>query len=492
MNNNTILSRTFHFAKTFSGIPNAPFLHGPLLNKILSCLSDMGLTEKTKSSDFSRGGYALDDFCLYVHFKRGKAAQPLLIDSHLDHPAFVLDGKGCGLAFGSVGLDRIKNLLKSGPLELRIFDPAGEFLTLGQLTNLQLFTAQIETPTPIPGNSYGLWNVTDFEINDDKVFMHSADNMIMTNVMFALIEQIASSPEKFPDLDITFVFTFLEEVFEVSASALAMKRHTPFGQIDHNWIIIVLECMQAVPLANQDHLVSSQSLMEQDLRSLRLTDDDKAYSPRLRKAASNTKNTHQLYQAFDLPLPNHEAGVVIKINDTDTVYGYEFQSQPNLAESLLLTTADKLGVAYQHTLSGGACNGTAYSLFPTSSHIATLSVPNPYKHNIYFDGSVVPEEVKVTDIKSVAKVMLLILESAGQEISQHPKAISQQLKNTSLVPGGPVARRLRAERSTIAWSARSRLSRSCYFGKNPTEKLIFNLRGGLARIRELALQRVPL
>ena len=348
---------------------------------------------------------------------------------------------------------------------------------------------RVETSIPVPANSHGLWNVTDFEVKDDKVFMQSADATVVVLVMLALIEQIALFPENFPNLDVTFAFTFLEEVFEISASALAMKRRTPFSRVDDRWLIIVLECMESAPLASQNQLVSSQNLVGQNLRSLRLTDDDRAYSPGSREPLSSFETVHGLYKSLDLSLPNHDAGIVIRVNDTDCVYGYEFPDQPNFAESLLLSTVEELGIAYQHTLYGGACNGTAYSLFPTSSHIATLNVPNPYKHNIYSDGSIVAEQVKVADIESAARILARILESANQGVPQtHPRAISQYLKGTSLAPIASIATKLRAERGSSAWSAQWRLRNKRYFGENLTESLAFGLRGGMARIRELGVQ----
>jgi hypothetical protein len=483
-----LLSRTLHFARLLAGVPHAPYLHGPSLRLILDLLAEMGISRRSAAGDFRQGGYALDDFCLYVRFRRGKAVRPLLIDSHLDHPAFVLDGKGQGVALGSLGLERVQRLLEQGPLDIRIFGPPGQFITLGRITQLDLAAKpiiQVEAPAAVPANSHGVWNVADFEVAGDTLLMHSADNMIVTAVMLALIEQIATAPEDFPHLDVTFVFTFLEEIFEASATALAMKRRTPFGQIDDRWVIIVLESMETIPLAYQNQQDSAASLIAQDLRQLRQTDERWVVSLRSHEPALLEQNMHPLYKTFGLSLPNPAAGAAIKINDIDCVYGYEYPDQPNYAESLLLATADALGVAYQHTLYGGACNGTAFSLFPTSSHIATLSVPNPLKHNMDFDGRVVAEQVKLADIESVARIVRRVIESADQEVPHaHPAALSQQLKRTSLTPHPAIARRLRAERGTVAWSARWRLRKRRYFGGNLPEHLAFRLWGGASRIRE--------
>jgi len=398
----------------------------------------------------------------------------------LDHPAFVLDGNGQGIAFGSVGFERIKNLLKRGSLDLRVFAPSGEFLTLGQLTDLNEFIVSVQTEEKIPPNSHGIWDVTDFEIVGDEVRMYSADNMIVTDVMLALIERIASNPEEFPNLDVTFVFTFLEEVFEVSASALSMNRRTPFGdRIDERWIVIVLESMECIPL-----LAMERHFGESNLRNLRVNEDNRTVA--LRVESFSSQQFHPLYTQMDLPLPSSSKGVMLKINDMDCVYGYEFVDSPNLAENLVLSVVEDLDVRFQHTLYGGACNATAYSIFKTTANIVTLSVPNPYKHNILSDGSVGYESVRLEDIDTVAKILIKVLKTCEMAPPQsHQDSLNEYLKTTTLVPPQAIAKKLRAERGTIAWSFRWRLRKGRYFGVNLLETALFYFRAAAAHGRKL-------
>jgi hypothetical protein len=448
-------------------------------------LHELGIRPKSESRDYSRGVYAIDDYCLYVKFQRGKAARPVLVDSHLDHPSFVLDGAGHGVAFGSLGLERIHNLLKSGPVDLRIFAPSGESLGLGQMVDLQVGGKPIitvNTPKPIPANSHALWNVTNFEVKDDTLYMHSADNLIVTAAMMALIEQVAKSQADYSDLDVTFVFSFLEEIFELSATAVAMRGRTPFDKLDNRWLIIVLESMEAIPLAASRQLVSAYAEKDDSLRDMRAEHDNYAVAMR---SGLGEATEHEVYSALNLPQPDPNIGAVIKINDMDCVYGYEFPDAPNQAESLLLHIADELKLPIGHTVYGGACNGTAFSLFPTSSNIATLSVPNPYKHNLDFGGAVVSEAVKIAHVEAVGEMMLNLLRRGDQgEIKQHEAELSQKLKKTSLMPTPQAARKLRAERGTIAWAAQWRLHNKRYFSETPTDRVAFNLRGLLSRVRE--------
>lgn len=481
----TILPRTLHYAEILGKIPNAPYLYGPMLERILAMLHEMGISEQGKSRDFTRGVYAIDDYCLYVKFKRGRASRPVLVDSHLDHPSFVLDGAGHGVAFGSVGLERIRNLLQAGPIDLRVFAPSGEPLGIGQMTDLNVGgkpIITINTPKPVPANSHALWNVTDFEVSGENLYMHSADNLIVTAVMMALIEQVAKAADEYRDIDVTFVFTFLEEIFELSATAVAMRGRTPFDTLDQSWLIMVLESMEAIPLAPERQLVSAVAETEDSLKAMRAAHDN--YAVAMRSGMGETRR-HAIYEKLTLPEPDAYAGAVIKINDMDCVYGYEFPDSDNLAENLLLNIADELKLTVGHTVYGGACNGTAFSLFPTSSHIATLSVPNPHKHNLDFGGTIVPEQVKIAHIDAVGQMMIEVLRRGEQgAIADHGAALSKRLKKTSLMPTAQAAKKLRAERGTIAWAAKWRLHNKRYFNETVTDKVAFNLRGLMSRLRE--------
>ena len=74
-------------------------------------------------------------------------------------------------------------------------------------------------------------------------FVHeNADNMIATAVAFAIIDDIVNSPKVFRDVDVTFIFTFVEEVFEISANHALLKEHA-LGKIDPETNILVLESM---------------------------------------------------------------------------------------------------------------------------------------------------------------------------------------------------------------------------------------------------------
>lgn len=478
---NDIASRVLYFAREFSGIPNSPFLYGPVLTKIMALLDEWSIPEISRTSSRSHGVFWMDEFALYVHFRRGRACRPLLIDSHLDHPGFVFNSQGNGFGFGSLGFKRIAGLLKKhGHIDLRIYNPKGEFTGLAPLTGMNGFNARLEPERRIENNSHGMWDVPDFELQNDKLLMYSADNMIVTDVMLALIEQIALSPAQFPDLDVTFVFTFLEEVFEASAAGIAMRGRMPIGRLDSNWSVIVLESMEPVALTGKERKFDGSSL-----KGLRLEEDADAVD--FRQPGGRVSS---IYKTLDLPLPGPDLGVAIKVNDMDCVYGYQFPGQPNLSEELLLAAARRVSPVFQHTVFGGACNGTAFSLYGLTGNIATLSVPNPLKHNIGKNGEIVPEEVRLSDVAAAGNIMLDVLMRSGEPVSGGGAGLARRLKETDLTPDPKTARRLKAERSAIAWGARARLKGQRYFHDNFVEFVLDRSRAAFSRIREAVEARL--
>lgn len=480
MKNDTLL----FYAKTFDAIPNAPFLYQATLDKILARLQTLGVKESAEDTPPTDGVYAQDDYCLYVHFKRGETNQPLIIDTHIDHPGFVLNDQGYGIAFGSIGSERLKQLIKTSPPEIDIFDKDGKFHCTKKITSFNYDgkpIIKLEDNVNVPNNSHGVWHLPEFREDADHIYMKNADNMIATTVAMALIEDIANSPDLYPNVDVTFIFTFLEEVFEVSASYVALNKRTPFGEITPQSNVIVLESMQSVPMHADDEILQNK-LVSEDLKALRLEDDQVFYTPELREKILAEGAVNKIYKAFDLKLPNHEDGLLVKVNDTDAVYGTYYPDQENEIEDFILNILETENIPFQHTVSGGACNGTAYSLFPTTSSIITLNIPNKYKHNIGPDGSIVPEQIKKSDIDDVFFTISKLLQSKSPEKSSN--GLSKKLKHSNLAYEPAILEKLQIERSNVTWGAKKRIAKGKYFPETLVEKVDFRFRGVAARIRE--------
>ncbi|HBH11970.1 MAG TPA: hypothetical protein DDX29_02440 [Clostridiales bacterium] len=480
MNNDNL----FDYARIFNEIPNAPFLYHATLERIIKFLEGLGIKNISEKNKLNQGAYALDNYCLYVKFSRGNPNSPLIIDSHIDHPGFVLNDRGVGIAFGSIGLSRLKKLLDTSPPDIDIYNNKGEFQCRKKIKNYKYDAKpiiELEDNNQVPNNSHGIWHLPTFSEDSDFVYMKNADNMIASAIMMSLINDIANQPTIYKNIEVTFIFSFLEEVFEVSATHVALKRNTPFDVINTRCNIIVLESMQSVPLHSDENILQNK-LGDQNLKDLRLFEDQVFYSPELRQKFINEKSINDIYSKYGLNLPNYEDGLFVKINDTDCVYGIHFKNQQNTIEEKILNIVESENIPYQHTVSGGACNGTSYSLFPTTSSVVTLNIPNRYKHNIGDDGAIVPEQIKKDDIANVYKILsnlLLFNTNIGPS-----KGLSTLLKSSNLSYDMSVLRKLQIERSNVAWGAQKRLARRKYFPDDLIEETIFGIRGIKARLRE--------
>lgn len=111
-------------------MPNAPFLYGHVLKKILLMLNDLGISSVSSRRDLYNGNYSFDEYCLFIKFRRGNPRYPLIIDTHIDHPGFVIGNNGIGVAFGSVGFHRLEKLLEVSPPEIDIFQTRANWFPL--------------------------------------------------------------------------------------------------------------------------------------------------------------------------------------------------------------------------------------------------------------------------------------------------------------------------------------------------------------------------
>ncbi len=476
--------RIFDHARELAAIPHAPYLYQPTLQHVVALLDALGMQPRSApSADPEFGVYAIDEYALYVHVRRGRPARPLIVDTHLDHPAFVLDGTGNGVALGSLGLERLQQLTNTAPVPIRVFAPSGELLGMRQIVRLnraQRPIIALAPDDPVPADSHGLWDVTDFSLDETWLQMHSADNIIATGVQLASLEAVINDSVQYSDIDIVYIFTFLEEIFEASASMIAWQKRTPFGEITPKHLIVVLEAMEVIPLAYQQSMATNEHFSVNNLRKMRI--DDETWVLSLRDETDLSHMVRSSYEALQMPLPNPDNGLMLKVNDLDCAYGYSFGNENNDAESLALAAAHRLGLVHQHTLFGGACNGTAFSHFPTSSHIITLAVPNPAKHNIGECGAIVPERVRVRDVVAMAHTLDHMIGAASHVvIPPAAPTLTTRLRREVLPLTAAVAQQLRAERGSIAWSARWRLRRGRFFGNSALQRLQFQARGAVAR-----------
>jgi putative aminopeptidase FrvX len=204
--------------------------------------------------------------------------------------------------------------------------------------------------------------------------MRSADNHSVTAVALVLAKWLSESQ---PEADVSFIFTKLEEVKQVSATLIARRNGTPFGNFDQCTHIIVLE-------------------------------------------APSVGQTEGSKNIFDTR-PSYDAGLIIRISDNDLIYVID--RQPNLAESLALHAADSSQISYQHAPLISNCNATAYTLFGQCPNVISLAVPCRNKHNFDPEGQFVLEMVSITDLSDLLNILQSLVISAQKPIDLHPARI---------------------------------------------------------------------
>lgn len=414
-------------AEKLSQIPNAPFLYRPSLNFI-----------KQHESLRSKGiKTAEDTFAFYVNISRGNPARKIIVTSHLDHPLIILDGKGNGIPFGSIS----PNLLNKSPV--KIYSRDGDFIGEGVIRNPQKrgnkTFVNVDGP-PHPVNSQAIWDIEPYLRRQTEIVeMMSADDILTTSVALEAIQHIAKNPA--PNVDITFTFTKVEEIRQLSATGIATFRKFPFGEISERDVIIPLEA---------DHIETTQR--------------------HFREA-----------EKLGLPTLSSNKGLMVKTSNHNVVLGQEFPEDRNQAEDILLNLAKKHNLTLQTCVAAGTDDGTAFTIFPTTPHIVTLSLPNPTKHN--FDGTAVPvyERVRLADVRTLLEVLV----SLGTESLNHepnPRSISSKLKSSSLNADKLTVSQLRREHIQVLLSSYPHLISARYFAESFADSSFNVLAAVLARI----------
>ncbi len=475
---------------TISRIPNVPFLWKPMFNVITSLLQRWGVKHFSVAAfkDFEKGVWAHDWRAIYIYIRRGRFLPLTIIDSHLDHPGFVSDGHGRALALGSVGFRRVFEIARKDPIKVRFFEHnSGELIGEGTLSadkepgNIRPFFLLRSDGGlgQIPRNTHVQWALPSFEQRNGAWHLYAADNLVPTAVALALLRSLIRYPEQYPHVNALFVFPFLEEIFEISASSIAKSKETPFGKIKSKPFVVVLESMQVLSLPRKLH--ENQTI--DSLYERRIAEDLAIYSQGdalLSGVADMTIAPHPIYERFSLPYPNYNAGLLIKINDVDVPFGQP--DEENLSISRALFLARQANIPHQVTVSSGACNGTAYSLFSLSPHIVTLVIPTVYKHNIAVSG-VKREKVLRRDVISMYVLLQKWLQLPNYEISKQEQQYGwiEEAKRL-LMPPKSYLRQIRLERTKIVRNSYHRLRFGAYFPATLYERLLIGWDKVVARI----------
>lgn len=435
---------TRQYLNNLSEIPNAPFLYEPASKFVTDNLKALGIhnvgLEKAKTAKL---GFCSDELGIYVKIKNGNPKNKIVITTHLDHPFFVIDKDGYGEAVGSVEPNRIK---ENTPL--RIYSRNGEFLGIDVIRELKKYGPRYSIKTKgmvVPDtNSHGIWDLKPIMYESFVLKMVSADDVATTAIVLSLIEDLARTYNQV--MDVEFIFTHLEEVKQVSATGIALRGRSPFDRIDESTIIIPLEC---------DHTEASDKQAQKIIKG--------GFTP-----------------------ANYDSGLIIRLNDGKIVYGQRFDDNNN-AESLLLWSLDgKENIPFQQSVVTGSCDGTSFSLFSPTPHIASITIPTKFKHNIGPGGEITHEEIKQEDLQNAKNLLERAIVLAGRtSVKPTGTEISQRLKRSQLSATQSDLALLNADRLGAYRSSIERLKVAKYYPTNNSERIYFIMGGANARIRRL-------
>ncbi len=334
-----------HF-EAIQHVPSVPFVTVGQIDYISKLLKNSGY--KATNNNYS----------LIVNDPSNFGKQKLVIMCHTDHPGMVLKDNHEGLLLGSVGINRLEELLKSSPIKIKIFSKSGNLLGFGEIIRLDETNkrkAYIKTNIAVPTNSLGQYIFKYYKESDKKVSVYNADNGISVATMLALL-----SENKFESqYDVYFVFNLHEEVHQISSWYLAKNNTLGLKSSD---LIVNLECLK---IENVDKNLSSA---------------------------------------------NYNDGLVLQLSNTGCLFGYKSTAE-NMAEKLVKYISKKEKIHIQTGVIKDSCDSRPFSYFNLTPNIVTLTVPNLFKHNEDISGNIVPEEIFKKDVEDFYNLIKAIIET---------------------------------------------------------------------------------
>lgn len=354
--------------REYSEIPATPFLVNPRLQFLRNFL------DKRKIS------YIKDKYSLVVTIP-GFSDQKLVLMSHLDHPGIVVKNQHYGVALGTLYQEVLaETIKKSGPINLDIFSPEGRLITTkGKLIRFYGNGQQkvkLDIPVSIPINSHATYHLPKFSQSENSLYLYAADNDVPTATLLSLLCNLKTKP----CFTIKVVFTFFEEVHQVSSFYLASNNILMLNPSD---FVLNLEC----------------------------------------KKVENHPSNLNIYNL------DYLAGPVLQFSEKGCRYGYHFKVV-NRLEQLTSYVAKKNGLPLQVGAGFGSCDARPFSNFPITPHICTLNVPNRDKHNVNEQGNVVPETILNKDLNTFESILIRLVELKNDDVikalKSNPETVSSK------------------------------------------------------------------
>lgn len=244
------------FLFELDGIANAPHYTAGVTKKLISYLKK-----------FQGIQIVEDELAVFVKLGNQNLS-PVIIDTHLDHPGFVVGADNFVHSLGSFLNSKMINQINfSEQIPANFYTSGGLLLTKGYIFDNKTEGNQIksryfaENFPKLPTNTQ-VFPVLNTGKKGEYLHLRSADNLATVSVCLALIENLHKST----DCNLTFIFSKLEEIYQFSATGIAKKQMTPFEKIYPHTPVIVLE-VAPVMTKNQNEngdlaIASSENIFE--------------------------------------------------------------------------------------------------------------------------------------------------------------------------------------------------------------------------------------
>lgn len=392
------MSKEIEVALQLDKLPNVPYLTSYITKEIKL------LIENIPNFEFRE-----DHLAIYAHYHKGNPPNALIIDTHLDHPGFIVK-KDTAIPVGSIALPEMISDINKNQKEIPVdyHSPEGEKIGEGILKEFVYKNNRVTAKAinyssePLPINSQAIPKVETGK-DGQNIRMRSADNLSVTAVAIELMSWLSTSSL---DAEVTFIFTKLEEVRQISATGIALRKETPFAKFSDRTHIIALEAALA-------------------------------------ENRSDTANLSPKKLDYD-------SGTIIRISDHKIVY--QVDKKPNFAEALALHARDKGNIPTQHGAGTEQCDAISYTLFSGCPNIIGLTVPCKNKHNFDNHGRLSPEVIKENDLINLSKLLRRMIKLANEPIEPHSHQIITPQKGTSYNTLRQLSKKKRELQGAYEWA----------------------------------------
>lgn len=415
---------TLNFIQQLDQIPNAPYLPEAISAKVIELL---GQNETLQIAE--------DSLAVYAHYRKGNPEFKVVIDSHLDHPAFVMRNQSEGVALGSMAVGSEIDFLNDHlPYPVAVYNQSGLLVAQADIAHIRrengrgIAILEGNNLSSVSINSQAMLAI-ESNLQGERLQLRSADNLAVTATALDIAAWLNTER---PVADVTFVFPKMEEVRQGAATLIAKRNSTPFGVFDPQTLIVVLE-------------------------------------------AGLMGETHET-RLITSVTTDYQGGPVIRIGDNELVF--MTADKPNLAESALLHSAQSASLRVQHGPSISNCDATSYTLFANTPHIVGITVPCLFKHNMDPLRGFVPEQISKKDLEQTYYAVQGVIAFAQEQILVHPDSI---VNGNRAFPGNE-QRRLSEKRKI--WSATAKWAEPrLQIGHLFPEGLVEQTRMGIGSLR---------